>query len=317
MLPKCPIKQLDGAPPITVHKGKVVTLSKSEQASFDFHLGEWKAHYSTFNFLTDRGSHAKTNKIVIDSSEGSLYAIVEWTEERKIEYNSYTKKQTMETTEHCDVLQSQSTWKTVCRIKKYEYRSSIPGKAYYTKAVETSTHSSSRLESAAIVGTTLYVRTDNQLCKVALAMEEEKETEGQATATKVKTTEFLPVSGCSKPPYPGSTIHAVKNSLFSFGGQDKDNQPTSDVLRYNPDTDTWESAGYMRSARYNASVVTMNQAENLDVIVLGGSFGSSQYIMKPRLHTETKTDNKQDKAEEKVISEWEDATSIVERCAVE
>ena len=73
----------------------------------------------------------------------------------------------------------------------------------------------------------------------------------------------------------------------------------------------------MRSCRYNATVATMSQAENLDVIVIGGSFGGSQYVMKPRLHTETNTDNKQDKAEEKVISEWEDATSIVERCAVE
>ena len=293
MLPKCPIEQLDGAPPITVHKGEVITLSDKKQVSFDFHLGEWKIESNSFKFLTDLddGFYKKTNKIVIASSEGTLYAIVQWTEERIIRPNYHS----LNTAEHCDVLQSQGTWKTVCRIKKKQF--------LYTAAV-------AHLESAAIVGTTLYAHTDEQLCKVALVTEKkvEKKSEYKAAATKVKKTEFLPVSYCSKHPHPGSTIHVVKKSLFSFGGRDKDNQPTSDVLRYNPDTDTWESAGYMRSCRYNATVATINQAENLDVIVLGGSFGSSQYVMKPRLQTKTKTDNKQ---------EWEDATSIVERCAVE
>ncbi len=45
---------------------------------------------------------------------------------------------------------------------------------------------------------------------------------------------------CASPTYAGSTLHAIKDTLFSFGGRDKDNQPTSDVLRYNPDTNTWE-----------------------------------------------------------------------------
>ncbi len=321
MLPKCPIEQLEGAPPITVHKGEVITLSDNKQASFHFHLGDWKTQNNTFQFLEDlnHSSH-KTNKIVIASLEGSLYAIVQWTEESDLGYNYSSEKNEIETTQHCDVLQSQGTWKTICRIRKEKpqsFESFISRVTTPTAAVVKTPH----LESAAIVGTTLYVRTDEQLWKVALVTEEEDKTEYRYTCKaafgKVKTIKFLPVSHCSKPPHPGSTIHAVKNSLFSFGGRDEDYQPMPDVLRYNPDTDTWESAGYMRSCRYNATVATMSQAENLDVIVIGGSFGGSQYVMKPRLYTETKTDNKQDKAEEKVISEWEDATSIVERCAVE
>ncbi len=204
----------------------------------------------------------------------------------------------------------------MCRIRKQQ--SWIPGTTIIPAAAVVN------LESAAVVGTNLYVLTDEQLWKVTLATEEEDKIQGQAAATKLKTTadivyyskpDLLPVSYYSKPPHPGSTIHAVKNTLFAFGGRDKDNQPTPDALRYNPDTDTWESAGYMRSCRYNVAVATINQAENLDVIVIGGSFGSSQYVMKPRMQTETH--NKQDKAEEKVISEWVDDTSIVERCAVE
>ncbi len=316
MLPKCPIEQLDGAPPLTVHKGEVITLSDDMQASFDFHLGEWKTQSNTFEFQTEDWftRSYKTSKIVIASSEGSLYAMVEWTEE-KVDYNNYSlREESKITTKHCDVLRSRGKWETVCRIRKQQ--SCIPGTTTFPAAAVVN------LESAAVVGTNLYVLTDEQLWKVTLATEEEDKIQGQAAATKLKTTadivyyskpDLLPVSYYSKPPHPGSTIHAVKNTLFAFGGRDKDNQPTPDVLRYNPDTDTWESAGYMRSCRYNVAVATMNQAENLDVIVIGGSFGSSQYVMKPRMQTH----NKQDKAEEKVISEWEDDTSIVERCAVE
>ena len=44
-----------------------------------------------------------------------------------------------------------------------------------------------------------------------------------------------------------SKICSVNDTLFSFGGRDHDNQPSSDVNRYNPDTKKWEPAGYMRS----------------------------------------------------------------------
>ncbi len=281
MLPKCPIEQLDSAPPLTVHKGEVITLSDKKQAGFDFHLGEWKAESNTFNFLLHNAYYScnakKNEKIVIASLEGSLYAIVQWTEKR----SGY------QTIENCDVFKKGGNWETVCRLGTIDF------------------------QSVTVVRKNLYLRNDGQMCKVALVTEEEVENKtNHKAAAKVKEIkkEILPVSNCSKPPHSGSTLHAIKDTLFSFGGRDKDNQPTSEVLQYNPDTDTWESAGYMRSARYNVAVATMNQAENLDVIVIGGSFGSSQYVMKPRLYTETKTDNKQD-------NKWEDATSIVEKCA--
>ena len=270
MLPKCPIEELDSAPPLTVHKGEVITLSDKKQASFDVHLGEWKTESNSFNFLKDVciGGHKKTKKIVIASSEGTLYAVVEWTEERTIRCIYSLNTNDMEMADHCDILQSQGRWKTVCRIRKNQFKYSIPIRIpqFPTAAVaHLESAAIAHLESAAIVGTNLYAHTDEQLWKVALVTEKKvgKKSEYKAAATKVKKEikeEFLPMSRCSKP-HPGSTIHAIKNSLFSFGGRDKDNQPTSDVLRYNPDTDTWESAGYMRSCRYNATVATMSQAE--------------------------------------------------------
>ena len=61
--------------------------------------------------------------------------------------------------------------------------------------------------------------------------------EGEAKETLKKTT----------PPNRQSTLHVVKETLLAFGGMDEDNQPTSDVLRHNPDTDSWEDASYMRN----------------------------------------------------------------------
>ena len=109
MLPKCPIEQLEGAPPLTVHKGEVITLSDKKQAGFHFHLGEWKAQSNSFNFLPHNTSYSynkTTNKIVIASLEGSLYAIVQWREER----SGY------QTIESCDVLKKRGKWETVCRL---------------------------------------------------------------------------------------------------------------------------------------------------------------------------------------------------------
>ena len=77
------------------------------------------------------------------------------------------------------------------------------------------------------------------------------------------------------PPYSDSTLHVVKDTLFAFGGRDKDNQPTSDVLRYNSDTDSWESAGYMRTARHGVTVVTIQQEGDTEIFVIGGSIGST------------------------------------------
>ncbi len=117
------------------------------------------------------------------------------------------------------------------------------------------------LRCAAIASGFMFFFTGEEIYKVSLEEKQEK----IKTPTKI-----------ASPPNEGFTLYAIKNTLFSFGGRDRDNQPTSDVLRYNLDTDTWESASYMRSARYNVAVTTM-QDTTLDVFVLGGSFGSSQY----------------------------------------
>ena len=111
------------------------------------------------------------------------------------------------------------------------------------------------------------------------------------------------------PPYTDSTLHVVKDMLFAFGGRDEDNQPTSDVLRYNPDTDSWESAGYMRVARYNVAVVTIQLDSDLDVMAIGGSFGSSQYVMTQRVTRAT--------PQTQAGGFWEASTSITEKCVVE
>ncbi len=128
--------------------------------------------------------------------------------------------------------------------------------------------------------------------------------------TKVAETESdtqeKPPKEIALPPYNDFTLHVIKATLFSFGGRDEDNQPTSDVLRYNPDTDTWESAGYMRSARYNVAVTTMQQGDTTEVYVLGGELGSSALIMKPRIPRETK----------KTPDGWSCLTSIVEKCTL-
>ncbi len=111
-----------------------------------------------------------------------------------------------------------------------------------------------------------------------------------------------------RPSYTDYTLNVVKDTLFSFGGRDRDNQPTSDVLRYNPDTDTWESAGYMRSSRYNVAVTTMQQGDTTEVYVLGGELGSTKLIMKPRLHAET--------SKNQTYGDWTCLTSIVEKCTL-
>ncbi len=121
------------------------------------------------------------------------------------------------------------------------------------------------------------------------------------------------VRACASPRYAGSTLHAIKDTLFSFGGRDKDNQPTSDVLRYNPDTDTWESAGYMRSCRYNVTVVTV-QDTTMDVIVLGGSLGSSEHIMTQQVHPQHGL--VLNDGGFSPIRSWDNKTSIVEKCTV-
>ena len=73
------------------------------------------------------------------------------------------------------------------------------------------------------------------------------------------------------------TICGANDTIFSFGGRDQDDQPNSDVSRYNPATNEWEPAGYMRSCRYSVTVTPfLRDKENKDVIVVGGILGESK-----------------------------------------
>ena len=85
----------------------------------------------------------------------------------------------------------------------------------------------------------------------------------------------------SKIPLPSAltktTIFAVKDTMFSIGGQDMGKQPNSVVSRYNPDTKEWDPAGYMLSCRYSVSAVVFCQKrDNVEkVFVVGGKFVES------------------------------------------
>ena len=150
--------------------------------------------------------------------------------------------------------------------------------------------------SAVIVNTDLYIKVDNRLYKKNLISQS---SEGNGTSTLPEIT---------PPPHEESTLHVVKENLFAFGGRDEDNQPSSDVLRYNPGSNSWESAGYMMSARYNVVVTTVQQDNDLDVFVFGGSFGNGKLGMRSkdlRSQTLSSTDK------------WDCSTCIVEKCMVE
>ena len=69
----------------------------------------------------------------------------------------------------------------------------------------------------------------------------------------------------------------VNDTLFSFGGRDHDDQPSSDVNRYNPDTKKWEPAGYMRNCRYSViiSPFVRESKNKVELFVVGGSTSAS------------------------------------------
>lgn len=88
-----------------------------------------------------------------------------------------------------------------------------------------------------------------------------------------KAAESIPVSEITRLPLHLFTISIVEDTLLAFGGKDEDNQPSSDVYRYNPHSKVWKPAGYMRNARYGVIVAPVPQDENTDVIVIGGYLG--------------------------------------------
>lgn len=66
--------------------------------------------------------------------------------------------------------------------------------------------------------------------------------------------EKIMVTEISLPPLNRFTICSANDVVFSFGGVDEDGQPSSDINRYNPATNEWEPAGYMRSCQYSVVV---------------------------------------------------------------
>ncbi len=139
-------------------------------------------------------------------------------------------------------------------------------------------------------------------------------------ASESETKSDEPIKEIAFPPYKAFTLHVLKDTLLSFGGRDSDYQPTSDVLRYNLDTDTWESAGYMRSARYNVAVATVQQDNTTEVYVLGGEFGSTKLKMNPKLlHVPAQERTTRSKSLLKSLvkpADWDCSTSIVEKCTL-
>ena len=117
--------------------------------------------------------------------------------------------------------------------------------------------------SYALSNSNLYVNTDFALYHI-----------DTDKAEKVMVTEI------SLPSLNKFTICAANDTVFSFGGVDEDGQPSSDVNRYNPATNEWEPAGYMRSCRYSVVVSSFQRDEvNTDIIVVGGVLGE---INQPR-----------------------------------
>lgn len=90
-----------------------------------------------------------------------------------------------------------------------------------------------------------------------------------------RSAEIIPVSEITQLPHSMYTIASVENTIFAFGGRDEDNQPTSDVYRYNSAANIWEAAGYMRNAHYGVTVTSVIQEDSglIDVFAIGGCVG--------------------------------------------
>ena len=92
------------------------------------------------------------------------------------------------------------------------------------------------------------------------------------TGLRVKVTDICLPQSLSM-----STICGVNNTVFSFGGRDRDNQPSSDINRYNPTTKKWEPAGYMRSCRFSViiSPFIRDNKDDVEIFVVGGYLGGT------------------------------------------
>ncbi len=244
----------EGPPPLALYKGEVLT------ASINGTVLRYSKRGSQWNECPELKIHLyyrNTYSIAMMSDRSNLYVIMYCGSQPKPRGLLFSFQ------ESCHVFSYSSghSWEQIGHIRD--------------------SHNGS-LESAALAGSSLYIQYGGKMYK--LAIKGLKTTKLVSPAKKQKTERMTTPK---IPPQRGSTLHAIYDELFSFGGRDKDNQPTSDVLRYNPDTDTWESAGYMRSCRYNVAVANIEIGMKKEVFVLGGSFGSKSLQTPLKVHTLT------------------------------
>ncbi|XP_064391791.1 uncharacterized protein LOC135339579 [Halichondria panicea] len=316
MVSKSPYTSVNLAPALTLHNSRILTMSvNGEVSTFDSQLCQWTM-VKDMNMSEGRGPR------IIASDNNILYSVVDFKSQVQqqhviggirlvggggLQLGGGLYQQASE----CTVFSydPSSKWEKICEI------------------------GSSPLKSAAVVGRTLFVQAGEKMFKLTMPAQLKMATNQKIDDFSKPITTGLnfgfpppqrllhSATACASPTYAGSTLHAIKDTLFSFGGRDGDNQPTSDVLRYNPDTDTWESAGYMRSCRYNVAVATA-QDTTMDVIVLGGSLGSSAHIMTQRLNPPSEHVVQSQPCSGLQLGTspppspptWDNKTSIIEKC---
>ncbi len=343
MQPKPPYNCLNLTPALTLHNGQIFTMSLiGEVSTFNPQLCRWTA----LNDMRMSDRVGNRPRLIV-SDNNNLYSVVDFKTQvqglggqglggqdlglplvreargaRKArgQYPQYpggiqqpSPQQQALPNNDCSVFSynSSSKWEKICEF------------------------GSSPLKFAAVADGTLFVHAGEEMFKLSLPVNPKLEgntklpppttpASGTGLATPSQNTPRNPPApqpllqsaiACASPMYAGSTLHAIKDTLFSFGGRDEDNQPASDVLRYNPDTDTWESAGYMRSARYNVAVATV-QDTTLDVVVLGGSLGSSEHMMPLQVHPPSVPVVQAAGGLYVAPPAWDNKTSIIEKCTV-
>ena len=268
--------------PLDIYKGEIVTICPDGIiAKFHVSSSEWRSMDGLkLTLATTEGHRGVIQNAVITSHNDTLYAVVQWKDERHTDCGWHTHK----TTTDVFFYQPQSGWSTLRNLQSVTPL------------------------SANIIHTNLYISTSKTMYRMELV------NQNSEAGTRTNSSNTLPQ--VSLPPHTASTLHTVKGNLFAFGGRDQDNQPSSDVLRYNPDSNTWESAGYMRSARYNVVVTTVQQDNDLDVFVFGGSFGNTKLGMRSKSSLGFSLDGPVESVATTPI-EWDCSTCIAEKCMVE
>ena len=74
-------------------------------------------------------------------------------------------------------------------------------------------------------------------------------------------------------PYYRSTAVSVKGQLLAIGGNDEHHKKTSDIVAYNPNSDSWQNMGHMAAPRHTTLVVVLPSNQ---LIVAGGWGGDTK-----------------------------------------